>query len=354
LQSDAPLKSITCFTRRSTHRPDGERFAGHWHTMNRNFCRILFCLAAVAAAATAHAQTYPARPIRLVVSFAAGGGVDLVARMIGQKLAEAWGQQVVIDNRPGAGGNLSAEIVAKSPADGYTIYLSSASIVVNASMYKTLPYDPLRDFAPVTLLVNAHNVLVAHPSLPAKNIRELIALAKKAPGQINYASTGSGTSGHLAMELFRSMAGIELTHIPYKVIGQTTADLLSGQISLWFPTMPGVLQHIRSGRMNALGVSGSRRAPVLPNVPTIAEAGVPGYDASTWYPLLAPAGTPVAVIEKLNAQLVAILATGEVRDKLQAQGIEAAGSTPLQLAAHLKSEMIKWEKVVRLSGAKVD
>ena len=313
-----------------------------------------FALLASAAVPCAQAQTYPTRPIRLVVSFAAGGGVDLVARLIGQKLSEAWSQQVVIDNRPGAGGNVSAEMVAKSPPDGYTIYMSSASVVVNASLYKSLPYDPLKDFAPVTLLVNAHNVLVAHPSLPAKNIRELIALAKKAPGQINYASTGSGSSGHLAMELFRSMAGIELTHVPYKVIGQTTADLLSGQVSLWFPTMPGVLQHLKGGRMMALGVSGSRRAPVLPNVPTIAEAGVPGYDASTWYPLLAPAGTPAAIIEKMNAQLVTILATGDVREKLQAQGIEPVGSSPAQLGAHLKSEMVKWEKVVRLSGAKVD
>ena len=324
--------------------------------MNRIFYRIICCVAAFAAVATVQAQTqpYPTRPIRLVVSFAAGGGVDLVARLIGQKLSEAWSQQVVIDNRPGAGGNVSAELVAKSPPDGYTIYLSSASVVVNASLYKALPYDSLKDFAPVTLLVNAHNVLVSHPSLPAKNIRELIALAKKKPGQINYASTGSGSSGHLAMELFRSMAGIELTHIPYKVIGQTTADLLSGQVSLWFPTMPGVLQHIKSGRMTALGVSGSRRAPALPNVPTIAEAGVPGYDASTWYPLLAPAGTPTAIVDKMNAQLVTILASADVREKLQAQGIEPVGSTPAQLGAHLKSEMLKWEKVVRLSGAKVD
>ena len=296
----------------------------------------------------------PARPIRLVVSFAAGGGVDLVARLVGQKLSEAWNQQVVIDNRPGAGGNVSAELVAKSPADGYTIYMSSASVVVNSSLYKSLPYDPLKDFAPVTLLVSAHNVLVAHPSLPAKNIRELIALAKKKPGQINYASTGSGSSGHLAMELFRSMAGIELVHVPYKVIGQTTADLLSGQVSLWFPTMPGVMQHIKGGRMTALGVSGNRRAPALPNVPTIAEAGLAGYDASTWYPLLAPAGTPPAVVDKLNAELVTILAMTDVREKLQAQGIEPVGSSPAQLAAHLKSELVKWEKVVRLSGAKVD
>ena len=315
---------------------------------------IALCFGFLATGSAALAQNYPARPIRLVVSFAAGGGVDLVARLVGQKLSESWNQQVVIDNRPGAGGNVSAELVAKSPADGYTLYLSSASVVVNASLYKSLPYDPLKDFAPVTLLVNAHNVLVAHPSLPAKNIRELIALAKKKPGQINYASTGSGSSGHLAMELFRSMAGIELMHVPYKVIGQTTADLLSGQVSLWFPTMPGVMQHIKGGRMTALGVSGSRRAPALPNVPTIAEAGVPGYDASTWYPLLAPAGTPSAIVDKLNAQLVIILAMPDVREKLQAQGIEPVGSSPAQLSTHLKSELVKWEKVVRMSGARVD
>jgi tripartite-type tricarboxylate transporter receptor subunit TctC len=315
---------------------------------------LVLCLPAFAAATAVHAQSYPARPIRLVVSFAAGGGVDLVARLVGQKLSETWGQQVVIDNRPGAGGNLSAELVAKAPPDGYTLYLSSASFVVNASLYRALPYDPLKDFAPVTLLVTAHNVLVAHPSLPAKSIRALIALAKKSPGEINYASTGSGSSGHLAMELFRSMAGISLTHVPYKVIGQATADLLSGQVTLWFPTMPGVLSHIRSGRMNALGVSGGRRAAALPDVPTIAEAGVPGYDASTWYPLLAPAGTPQAIIEKLNAQMIVIVATADVRERLQAQGIEAVGSTPAQLASHLRSELVKWEKVVRLSGAKVD
>ena len=314
----------------------------------------LATLIAATPAASAFAQTYPAKPIRFVVSFAAGGGVDMVARLAGQKLAEAWGQQVVIDNRPGAGGNLSAETVVKSPPDGYTIYLSSASVVVNASLYKSLPYDPLKDFAPVTLLVNAHNVLVAHPSLPAKNLRELIALAKKMPGQIHYASTGSGSSGHLAMELLRSMAGIDLTHVPYRVIGQTTTDLLAGQVSLWFPTMPGVLQHIKAGRMRALGVSGQRRAPVLADVPTVAEAGVPGYEASTWYPVLAPAATPPAIVERLNAQFVAIVALPDVRERLLAQGIEPVGSTSSALAAHLKSELVKWEKVVRLSGAKVD
>ena len=312
-----------------------------------------FALAALAV----HAQTsqpYPARPVRLVVSFAPGGGVDLVARLVGQRLADAWGQQVVIDNRPGAGGNLSAELVAKAPPDGYTLYMSSASIVVNASLYRAIAYDPLRDFAPVTLLVSVQNVLVAHPSLPARNVKELIALARRKPGEINYASTGSGSSGHLTMELFKSTAGISLTHVPYKAIGQTIADVLSGQVSLWFPTVPGVLSHIKSGKMIALAVAGGKRSPALPAVPTVAEAALPGFEATTWYPVLAPAATPPAIIDKLNAQLVAIINTPEVQERLLAQGVEPIGSTPAQLANHLRSELDKWAKVVKMSGATVD
>lgn len=316
---------------------------------------IALCgFALTAVAADAPAQTYPTRPIRLIVSFAPGGGVDLVARLVGQKLSEAWGQQVVIDNRPGAGGNLSAELAAKAPPDGYTLYLCSASLVVNASLYRDLPYDPIKDFAPITQIVAVQNVLVAHPSLPAKNIKELIALARRAPGQINYASTGSGSSGHLTMEMFRSMAGIELVHVPYKVIGQTTADLLSGQISLWFPTMPSVLPHIKAGKIIALAVAGAKRSAALPGVPTVAESGLRGFEASTWYPVLAPAATPQPVIDKLNAQLVAILKSADVQDRLAGQGMEPIGSTPAQLADHIKTELVKWGKVVKISGAKVD
>jgi tripartite-type tricarboxylate transporter receptor subunit TctC len=197
-------------------------------------------------------------------------------------------------------------------------------------------------------------VLVAHPSLPAKNIKELIALARRAPGQINYASTGSGSSGHLTMEMFRSMAGIELIHVPYKAIGQTTADLLSGQISLWFPTMPSVLPHIKAGKIIALAVAGAKRSAALPAVPTVAESGLRGFEASTWYPVLAPAATPQSVIDKLNAQLVAILKSADVQDRLAGQGMEPIGSTPAQLADHIKTELVKWEKVVKISGAKVD
>jgi len=318
------------------------------------FRAALYWLALTAPACDALAQAYPARPIRLIVSFAPGGSVDLVARLVGQKLSEAWGQQVVIDNRAGAGGNLSAELAAKATPDGYTLYMSSASIVVNASLYRNLPYDPLRDFAPVTLIASVQNVLVAHPSLPAKNVSQLIALARKTPGAINYASTGSGSSGHLTMEMFKSMAGISLTHVPYKVIGQTITDLLSGQVSLWFPSMPSVLPHIKGGRMIALAVAGGKRAPALAEVPTVAESGLPGFEASTWYPLLVPAATPQPIVDKLNAQVVAILSSAEVRERLVGQGVEPIGSTPAQLASHLRSELAKWAKVVKLSGARVD
>ena len=311
----------------------------------------MLCLAGPIAHA---AESYPQRPIRLIVSFGTGGSVDLVARLVGQKLSEAWHQQVVIDNRPGAGGNLSAEIAARAAPDGYTLYMSSASLVVNVSLYRKVGYDPVRDFSPVTLLASAQNVLVSHPALPAKSVSDLIALARKSPGKINYASTGSGTSGHLAMELFKSMARIDLTHIPYKAVGQAQVDLIAGQVSLWFPTIPGALPHIKSGRMSALGVSGSNRSPALPDVPTIAEAGVPGFNAVTWYPVLAPARTPAAIVEALNRQLVAILNTREVREQLLQTGVEPIGSTPAQLADHIRSELSKWAKVIKTAGVRLD
>lgn len=302
-------------------------------------------------AATQPERSYPTRPIRMIVSFAPGGSVDLVARLIGQRLAEAWGQQVVVDNRPGAGGNLSAELAAKAAPDGYTLYVCSASLVVNVSLYKKVAYDPLKDFAPITLLASVQNVLVAHPAFPAKSVKDLIALAKKSPGRINYASTGSGTSGHLAMELFKSMAGIDLTHIPYKAVGQAQADLISGQVSLWFPTIPGALPHIKAGRMHALAAAGTQRSPALPGLPTVAESGLPGFEASTWYPLLAPGATPQPIITKLNSQVIAILRMSDVNDQLMRQGVEPVGSSPAELVSHLKSELGKWAKVVQASGA---
>ena len=229
----------------------------------------------------AHAADYPTRPIRFVAAFGAGGTVDVVARLFAQRLSANFGQQMVVDNRPGAGGNLSAEIVAKAAPDGYTIYICAPSLVVNVALYSKVPYDPLRDFAPVTLLASSNNVLVAYPGFAAKSVKEVIALAKARPGQVVYGTSGSGTSGHLLMEMLRTQAGIDMLHVPYKAIGQTTADLIRGQISFWFPTIGGTLPHIQSGRMRALAVSGAKRSPALPDTPTVAEAALPGYEAST-------------------------------------------------------------------------
>jgi tripartite-type tricarboxylate transporter receptor subunit TctC len=312
---------------------------------------FLVCFSALS---TAQAQTYPARPVRLIVSFAPGGSVDLVARLLGQKLGEGWGQQVVVDNRPGAGGNVSAEIAAQAAPDGYTLYISSASLVVNPSLYRKVTYDPLGDFAPVTLLATVQNVLVANPAFPAKTVRDLIALARKSPGKILYASTGGGSSGHLAMELLKNMAGIDLVHVPYKVIGQATTDLMSGQVSLWFPSLPGALPHITGQRMQALAVTGARRSPALPDAPTVAESGVPGYEATTWYPVLAPRGTPQAIVDQLNARIVAILKAPDFYERLMSQGVEPVGSTPAELSKHMRSETVKWARVVKAAGVSVD
>lgn len=315
---------------------------------------LMFAAATLVSGSHAIAQNYPARPVRLIVAFAPGGSVDVVARLVAQKLSEAWGQQVVVDNRAGAAGNLSAEIAARAAPDGYTLYITSAALVANVSLYRKVPYDPVKDFAPITLLSSVQSALVTHPEVAVKNVKELIALARNAPGKLNYASPGSGSSGHLVMELFKSMAGIDLTHIPYKAIGQAHADVVAGQVSLAFFTIPGALPHIKAGRMSALAVSGAKRSPALAEVPTVAEAGVAGYEATTWYPVLAPAGTPKAIIDKLNALLVAIVKMPDVQERFSVLGVEPIGSTPAQLAAHIKSELPKWAKVVQLSGARVD
>jgi tripartite-type tricarboxylate transporter receptor subunit TctC len=315
---------------------------------------ILVAWSAVLFSSPASAQEFPTKPVRLVVSFAPGGSVDLVARLLAQKLSDRWGQQVVVDNRPGAGGNVSAEIAARAPSDGYTLYLCSASFVVNPSLYGKTAYDPVRDFAPVSLISLVQNILVAYPRLPVNSVKELISLAQGQPGRINYASTGSGSSGHLVMELFRSMAGIDLVHVPYKVIGQAQSDLISGQVSLFFPTTPGALPHIQAGRMKALAVAGASRSPVLPAVPTVSEAGVPGFEASTWYALLAPARTPATIVGKLNSEVVSILRQREVEERLSAAGVEVVGSSPEALARHILSEIPKWARVVKQSGARVD
>ena len=300
---------------------------------------------------------YPEKPIRWIVAFAAGGSIDLLARLFAQRLTENLGQQVVIDNRPGAGGNLSAEIVARSAPDGYTLYICAPSLVVNTALYSKVGYDPQRDFAPVTLLAAAQNVLVAYPGFAAKSVKELIAQAKARPGQIVYASTGSGSSGHLVMEMFRAQAGIHLLHVPYKAISQTTADLISGQVSLWFPTLPGVLPHIRSGRMRALAAAGAKRSPALADVPTMAEAAgatLADFEASTWYAVLTPAGVPASIVTKLNSTFLQTLRTADMQERLAAQGIEPVGSSATELATHIRAELPKWAKVIKDAGVRAD
>ncbi len=310
---------------------------------------------AVLAPHPAAADAYPAKPIRLVVAFPPGGGTDIIARSIAHKLAERFAQQVVVDNRPGAGGNIGTDIVAKSAPDGYTILMGSAGpLAINASLFAKMPFDPIKDLAPVTLAASTPNVLVVHPSLPARTVKELIALARAKPGEINFASSGHGTPAHLAGELFNSMAGVKLVHIPYKGAAPALADLLGGQVQIMFSTMPPALPHVKDGKLRALAVTSRKRSPATPELPTMDEAALPGFEAITWHGVVVPAGTPAAIIARLNREIVAILHLPEVVERLSGQGAEALGSTPEEFAAYIKSESAKWAKVVRESGAKAE
>jgi tripartite-type tricarboxylate transporter receptor subunit TctC len=307
-----------------------------------------------AATASAADTAYPERPVRVIVTFPAGGGTDIVARMVFQKVAERSGATFVIDNRGGAGGTIGTDLAAKSPADGYTLVVVSGSHTINPSLYQKLPYDTVRDFAPVTLLVTGPGLLVVHPSLPAGTVRQLITLAKERPGQMLYASAGNGTPPHLAAELFKHMTGTNIVHIPYKGNAQAMTDLIAGQVSLSFPTIPSALPHVQAGKLRALGVTSARRSSVLPEVPAIAEAGVPGYEGSAWYGVLAPAGTPQGIIGRMQNELHNTLRLPELRDKLIAQGLEPVANTSAEFAAIIALEITKWSKVVAASGAKVE
>ena len=312
-------------------------------------------LALSAPHAAAAAEPYPARPVRFVVAFPPGGGTDIIARSIAQKLGERLGQQVLIDNRPGAGGNIGTDLVAKSSPDGYTLLMGSAGpLAINASLFARMPFDPIKDLAPVTLAASTPNVLVVHPSLPAATVRELIALAKARPGEINFASSGHGTPAHLAGELFNSMAGVKLIHVPYKGAAPALADLLGGQVQLMFSTMPPALPHVRDGKLRALAVTSLKRSPAAPDLPTVDEIALPGFEANTWHGVVVPAGTPEAIVARLNREIVAILHLPDVVERLSGQGAEALGSTPEEFAAYIKSESVKWAKVVRDSGAKAE
>jgi tripartite-type tricarboxylate transporter receptor subunit TctC len=311
-------------------------------------------LAAALVGAAAQAQDYPVRAIHVVVPYPAGGPNDIIVRLVGQKLAAALGQPVVVENRPGAGGNIGTDYVAKSAADGYTLVsVGPGALIINPLIGK-VPYDTMRDFAPVTVMAVAPNALVAHPSLPAKTLAELIALAHAKPGAINYASVGSGSTPHLAAALFAVMAKVEMTHVPYKGTGPATADLIGGQVQIAFLGIPTVLPHIRSGKLRALATTGRRRSPELPGVPTIDEAGVPGYELSPWYGLLAPAGTPPAVITRLSNEVTKIVRAPEMREQLTAQGAEPAGGTPEAFVQTLRSDAAVWGKVVKEAGIRAD
>ena len=312
----------------------------------------------LAAAPTAQPQAqspYPAKAIRYVVPFPAGGPLDIVARALGQELNRSWGQPVIIDNRPGAGGNIGADVVAKAPPDGYTILMGAVSThAINVTLYSRLPYDPIKDFSPVTLITSVPNVLVVHPSIPAKTVRELIAIAKARPGQLNFASGSTGSAGHLAGELFNTMAGVKMVHIPYKGAGPAVVDLLAGHVSLMFDNLASALPNIKAGRVRAIAVTTTRRSPFLPDLPTISESGLPGFDIGTWFGVFAPAGTPREIVTKLNTELIRILNTPNMKERLANLGAEPMGNTPEQFAAFIKSEIPKYAKVIKASGAKVD
>jgi len=317
-------------------------------------CLVSSLLVCLPLAAAAQASDFPGKAIRIVVPFPPGGATDAAARLVAVKMSEHWGQPVLVDNRAGAGGNVGSDLVAKSPADGYTLVMGvTGSHAINASLYSKMPYDPVADFVAISQVAVVPNVLVVHPSVPVKNLAELVALAKKEPGKLNYASLGNGTAAHLGMEMLKSDAGVDITHVPYKGSAPAVSDLLAGQVQMMVDGLPSALPHIKAGKLRAIALTSLRRAPSLPDLPTIAET-YPGFYADAWSGLFAPRGTPQPVVDKLSAEVQRILKLPDVREKLVALGAEPVGSTQLEFASHVKREIEKWAKVVKTSGAKVD
>ncbi|MCX7140497.1 MAG: tripartite tricarboxylate transporter substrate binding protein [Proteobacteria bacterium] len=305
-------------------------------------------------AAGAQAQDYPSKIVRIVVPFPAGGTTDILTRAIAQKLTEEWKQQVIVDNRPGGGANIGAEHAVKSPADGYTLLMASTVHSINVSLYPKLNYDPLKDFTPITLVAETPQVLVVHPSVPASNLKEFIALLKSSPTQFTYSSAGNGSQPHLAAELFKTMTGTNMLHVPYKGGPPAMTDLIAGHVNASFATGPSAVPNVKTGKIKALGVSTTRRVPALPDVPTIAEAGVPGYEASGFFGLVGPPGLSPALVAKINAAVVRIVKDPAMGKYLSEQGAEPLTSTPAEYAALIRDEVTKWTKVVKDSGAKID
>ena len=318
------------------------------------WCGAFIALALYVVAGAALAQAYPAKAVRIVVPFPPGGTSDILARTIGARLTESFGQAVVVENRPGAGGNIAAEHVAKSAPDGYTLIMGTSSLAISQSLYRKLNYDLLRDFAPITQAVNYANLLVVHPSTGFRNVNDLLAAAKAKPGALSYGTAGNGTPPHMTGELFKSYTGVDIQHIPYKGGAPAIADLIAGQIPIMFDNVPPLLPHVRSGRIRALAVTSLGRVPVLPDVPSLNELGLKDFDAVGWNGLLAPAGTPREIVERVHADTVRILRIPEVRDQLTGQGADIVANSPEQFAAWIRAEVGRWAEVIRVSGAKVD
>jgi tripartite-type tricarboxylate transporter receptor subunit TctC len=306
------------------------------------------------AGGDAVAQTWPAKPVRIVVGFPPGGTNDLLARILAPKLGEALSQQVVVDNRGGANSIIGTELVARSPADGYTLLLNSVVMAINPGLYRKLAHDPVADFAPIIRIAAGQLVLVVHPSLPARSVKELIALGRARPDELSYASSGSGGSPHLAMELLNATSGIKMVHVPYKGTGPAFSDLLGGQVPIMFSPIVPVVPHVRSNRLRALAIGGAQRTAALPQTPTVAEAALPGFEASAWFGMFAPARTPREIVDRLNAELGRILTQPDIREKLVAQGADPLGGSPEALGDYLRQELVKWARVVAVSGARAD
>jgi len=310
----------------------------------------ILVLVSVVSGGAAQAQGYPAKPIRVVVSLAPGGGVDTISRIVAQKLGERWGQQVVVENRPGGGGALGADIVAKSPPDGYTLLTASLSYAVIPTSHKNLPYDPVRDLTPVAVLVNSFNILAIHPSLPAKSVRELIALARAHPGELSYASSGNGGAANLALEMFKLATGTNILHVPYKGTAPGIVDLMAGRVSMTASAVVSVMPYARQGKLRALATVGSRRTPAAPELPTVAEAGVPGYAMDAWFGMFAPAAVPKDVLAQLNGEIVKILYAPDMKDRLAQIGLEPAAEPLESTDAYIRAEIAKWAKVVKAAN----